>query len=82
MPTDLARRRRAAHRLEPLPCGCRDPWSCTHRLEELDDARLDAAEAARQHLARLGLLALLPAADERGLRRRHVRRRVHELASA
>lgn len=78
----FTRRRQAAHRLEPHPCGCRDPWSCTHRLEESGEAQLDAAEAAKHHLSALGLPALLPAADERALRRRQVRRRVIELASA
>lgn len=56
---DLARRRAAALRLPPLPCRCRDPWSCRHD-EPTDERTLDGWRAAAAHLAGLGLPPLLP----------------------
>lgn len=43
----------AAHRMEPLDCGCRDPWfcQCHHRPHVSLEARL----AADRHLAAAGL---------------------------
>lgn len=43
----------AARRMEPLPCGCRDPWLChCHRNHHIStEARL----AADMHLAAAGL---------------------------
>lgn len=42
----------AAQRMEPLDCGCRDPWLCTchHRPHVSLEARL----AADRHLAAAG----------------------------
>jgi hypothetical protein len=85
MPDTLALRRRqqAARRLEPHPCGCRDPWSCTHgRDEPLDDLTLDAWEAAAAALTAHGMPPVLPVAVRDALHRRDSRRRVLELASA
>lgn len=43
----------AAHRMEPLQCGCRDPWLCQcHRTSIV---RPEAIIAAADHLARHGL---------------------------
>ncbi len=83
MPADaLARRRKAAHRLEPYPCGCRDPWTCNHGREEaLDDVTLDAWQAAASALIAHGLPPVLPARVRAALRRRATRRRLLELAS-
>jgi hypothetical protein len=83
MPTDpFDRRRQAARRLEPLPCGCRDPLACAHRREErLDDIALEAWRAAAQHLAYLGLPPLVPAVVRIAERQRCSRRRLLELAS-
>ena len=84
MPSDpLTYRRQAAHRLEPLPCGCLDPWPCHHRRPEpLDDVTLDSWESAAAQLASLGLPPVLPPAVERALRRRSARRRLLELSVA
>lgn len=85
MPVDplaLQRRRQAAHRLEPLPCGCRDPWICPHGRTALNDVELDGWEAACAQLAGLGFPPLMPAYVRAALRRRATRRRLLELASA
>ncbi len=79
----LQRRRQAAHRLEPHPCGCRDPWSCAHRrTERLTDTELDAWEATCGHLADHDLVPVVPAAVRLQMRQRAARRRLLELASA
>lgn len=60
-PDEMRRRRLAADRSAPLPCGCRDPWTCRHAgVEPCDDATLDRWLAAAALLARLGLPPLIP----------------------
>lgn len=50
----FARQRIAAsHRMEPLDCGCRDPWLCRCRATGI--VRPEAIIAAADHLARHGL---------------------------
>lgn len=43
----------AARRMEPLTCGCRDPWLC--RCRETTIVRPEAIIAASGHLAAHGL---------------------------
>ena len=84
MPADplaLYRRRQAAYRSEPRPCGCRDPWGCAHGRAALDDVELDGWEAACAQLAGLGLPPLVPAHIRAALRLRATRRRLLELAA-
>lgn len=50
----FARQRIAAsRRMEPMPCGCRDPWLC--RCRDTPVMRPDAIIAASQHLSGHGL---------------------------
>lgn len=47
----LDRRRKAAHRCQPLECGCRDSWTCRcHDNPELTDRQIEAAIDAAEHL--------------------------------
>lgn len=47
------RRRDASYRVEPLDCGCRDPWTCrchdSQPSERMTDAAADAAEYLLHH---------------------------------
>ncbi len=64
--TQLRRRRQASYRLEPLPCGRRDPWSRpAGRHRDVD--RLDAWVWALAHLRDAGLVGLPPAHVRRAL---------------
>lgn len=56
VPAQLERRRDAAHRSEPLECGCRDPWTCRCRDSEPSEHQLDAYQDAAEHLLDLNLL--------------------------
>jgi hypothetical protein len=55
IPVQLRRRRDAALRLEPLVCGCRDPWPCRCHDYEQSDVQFDAYQDAAQHLMELDL---------------------------
>ncbi|ABM13323.1 hypothetical protein [Mycolicibacterium vanbaalenii] len=83
LPAQLARRRDAAHRSEPLECGCRDPYTCYCReqVQRLTEHRLDGWSAAALHLLGIGLTPALPIDVQRRLWRRggRDRRLVSEL---
>lgn len=66
----LERRRRAAHRLVPLACGCADPWP--HRCNELPltVVMVDAGRAAAEHILRAGCIPLVETEVLRALWRR------------
>jgi hypothetical protein len=61
----LRRRREAAYRLPPLPCGHVDPWTCRHPGEP-SARQVDGYHAAAVHLLGHGLLPApnLPALRE------------------
>ncbi len=59
----LHRRRDAAHRLPPLDCGHRDPWTCRHHDRPSTRGVTEAAE----HLLAIGLPPLFDAATCRAL---------------
>jgi hypothetical protein len=68
----LARRRDAAHRCEPLECGCRDPWLCRCHdgVRPVTELQLDGWSAAALHLLDNGLTPALPIDVQRQLWRR------------
>lgn len=78
----LRRRAAAAARCQPLPCRCRDPWSCRCLDSAPDDVALSAWDAALAHLAGLGLLPVLPVEVARSMRQRDHLRRLQSLAGA
>ena len=76
VPEELGRRRLTAERSQPLPCGCRDPWTCRHEGgEPLDDDARDRWESAEAWLAGLGLPAVIPRQVRAALSLRRARRR-------
>jgi hypothetical protein len=67
----LGRRRRAAARSEPAPCGHRDPLTCLARhRDNLTDRQLDGWAHTVAHLLEAGLPPLLQREVLRGLWRR------------
>lgn len=50
------RRRAASRRLEPLHCGCADPWPCRCSQPPPSRQWIDGYRDAALHLRRLGLL--------------------------
>lgn len=63
-----ARRRQAAHRCEPLDCGCRDKWTCRcddnpEPTPQLTEAAITAAEYLQHH----GLPPIFSVAQGRAL---------------
>lgn len=47
----IGRRREASRRVQPLDCGCTDPWTCKHHNPVRDaDRQAEAAIAAGDHL--------------------------------
>lgn len=81
----LARRRVASRRVEPLDCGCIDPWLCRHPEDDPPpDRMVDAYLCAVAHLDSVGLLAAPRLPEMRMLwrRGRTERRLVGEIASA
>ncbi|MEZ0339784.1 hypothetical protein ACAG25_07345 [Mycobacterium sp. pV006] len=72
VPAQLERRRDAAHRSEPLACGCRDPWLCQCRdgVQQVTDHQLDGWSAAALHLLDNGLSPAVPVDVQRRLWRR------------
>jgi hypothetical protein len=65
------RRRRAAERLVPLDCGCRDPLIHRCASSALSDATLDGWRDAANHVFANGLTPLVPPEIRRALWRRH-----------
>lgn len=66
--TALDRRRKAAHRCEPLECGCRDSWTCwCHDNPELTDRQIEAAINAAEYLLAHKLPPLLAIPVRRAL---------------
>ncbi|BBY36820.1 hypothetical protein MMAN_09540 [Mycobacterium mantenii] len=53
------RRHAAASRLNPLDCGCRDPWPCRCTVPPLSDKRIDAGRDAALHVLATGNVPLL-----------------------
>jgi len=64
----LRRRRAASYRLPVLESGRSDPWH--YDEPPLTDHQLDAWLAAIDHLAELGIPAIVPVCVRRALRRR------------
>ncbi|MGP4058980.1 hypothetical protein ACTWP6_29930 [Mycobacterium sp. 4D054] len=78
VPAQLARRRDAAHRSEPLACGCRDPWPCYRHdgVQPVTGHQLDGWSAAALHLLDCGLSPAVPVDVARRLWRRGGRDRL------
>lgn len=69
--SQLARRREAVKRLEPLDCGCRDGWTCRCTEPPLSDNAIDGWRDAAAHVLRQGTgVPLLPIEVLRALYRR------------
>jgi hypothetical protein len=64
------RRRRAAERLVPLDCGCRDPWPCRCSRPPVSEKTIDAGAQAARHLLDCGQVPLLEIDVLRALWRR------------
>ncbi|PEG58592.1 hypothetical protein CQY21_21580 [Mycolicibacterium boenickei] len=63
----LDRRRKAAHRCQPLECGCQDPWICRCHDPELTDQQIEAAINAAELLLQHGLMPLFTIPTRRAL---------------
>lgn len=74
----LRRRRLASYRLVPLESGHRDPWQ-PWRPETLSDKQVDGVVAAVEHLAAVGLPALVDVHTQRALWRSGHHRLVNQL---
>ncbi|MBB2990248.1 hypothetical protein FHR72_001716 [Mycolicibacterium iranicum] len=73
VPAQLARRRDAAHRSEPLECcSCRDPLTCHchEQVQPITEHQLDGWSAAALHLLDNGLSPAVPVDVQRRLWRR------------
>lgn len=64
------RRHAAAHRSEPLDCGCRDPWTCRCTEPPLSDHAIDGWRDAALRLLFDGQVPILPLEVRRALWRR------------
>lgn len=53
------RRHTAARRVEPLHCGCPDPWPCRCTEPPLSENVIDAGRDSALHLLSAGLVPLL-----------------------
>ena len=68
--SQLKRRRAAAHRSNPLHCGCRDGWTCRCTEPPLSEHALDGWRDAAQHVLAAGRMPLVPLEVRRALWRR------------
>jgi hypothetical protein len=80
--SQLERRRQASKRSMPLPCGCRDLWTCRCAdSDEVSERMVDAAVAALGHLDQCGLPGIFDIRTCRSLWRHGHRQLAAEVAA-